>query len=605
MKQEILAVVAALLFSINVCAQTSGTCGPNLTWSYSIPNRVLTISGYGDMTNYDINGNDVPWSSLTALMATVVLPEGITSIGTAAFIFCSNLTSVNIPSSVTTIGDRAFDGCSKLSSISLPEGLTTIGYKAFSGCSGLRSITIPSSVTNIGEKAFSSCSGLKSITCLAPQPPALGANVFYCVNKLSVTIVVPRNSRSLYLADSQWSAFSKVISLTNMCGPNLTWMLQDSVLTISGTGAMYNFSTKDSVPWLPLHTNEIASVVIQDGVTDIGSYTFYECENLRSVSIPASVTAIGEEAFAFCRKLKSVNLPDSVVSIGDDAFECCSGLTSMTIPQGVTTISKGTFYACSNLTSVTLPDSVTSIGNYAFEDCYYLQNISLPPALKTIGTYAFDYCSSLTSVTIPAKVTSIGNYCFNGCRNLTSFYLLNPIPFSMDSYGLGVFLAFTWEMRSQQPEFSIYVPCGTLNQYKSTRGWNNFLNQLKYEPYPDYVQYELTLSVSDTLQGSVLVVDTILPTVCDSIMAPSYTISATANESFHFSHWSDGNQDNPRTIFLTQDTSLTACFAANQTTGVVSATIPATKPIKTIRNNQLYILLPDGTRYDTTGKRVE
>lgn len=605
MKQRILAVVATLLLCANVFAQTSGTCGSNLTWSYSIPNRVLTISGYGDMTNYDINGYGVPWRLFTGIMKTVVLPDGITSIGTAAFIFCSDLTSVNIPSGVTNIGDRAFDGCSRLSSITLPEGLTTIGEDAFSGCSGLRSITIPNTVTGIGEKAFGSCTGLKSITCLASQPPTLGANVFYCINKFTVTIVVPKNSRALYLADSQWNAFYKVIGLTNMCGPNLTWTLQDSVLTISGTGAMYNFTHEDSVPWQPLHADEIAHVVIQDGVTEIGAHVFYECSNLRSVSIPQTVTAIGKEAFFFCRKLTSVNIPDSVTTIGDYAFADCSELTSITIPQGVTTISSAAFSSCSNLTSISIPDSVTSIGNYAFGDCYALQNISLPEALRTIGKYAFEGCLGLTSITIPAKVTSIGNYCFNRCQNLTSFYLLNPVPFYMDSYGLGVFLAFTWEMWSYQPEFSIFVPCGTLNQYKTTTGWNNFLYQLQYEPYPNYALYELTLSVQDPLQGSVLVSDTVLPTACDSLIAPMYTVEAIANDGYHFSHWNDGNLANPRTVVLTQDTSLTAFFEVNQTTGIIPSTLSNIQPQKTISNNQLYILLPNGTRFDSTGKRVE
>jgi len=604
MKPVIMSVVAILLLSVGVFAQTSGTCGPNLTWSYSIPERTLTISGYGDMTNFDINGNTVPWSSLTMLMNTVVLPEGITSIGTGAFIFCGNITSVNIPNSVTSIGDRAFDGCSKLPSISLPEGLIAIGYSAFSGCSSLRSITIPATVTNIGEKAFSSCNGLKSITCLAPQPPALGADVFLRVNKFT-PVCVPRSSRYLYATASQWCEFYRIVGMDNTCGPNLTWAFQDSVLTISGTGAMYNYSVKDSVPWQALYTNEIASVVIQDGVSDIGPYVFCDCENLHSVSIPATVTTIGKEAFAFCRKLTSVNLPDSMTGIGEDAFECCSGLTSIAIPQGVTAISPATFYSCSNLTSVTIPDSVISIGDYAFADCGGLASVSLPPALKSIGKYAFRGCSGLTSITIPEKVTSIGNYCFNVCQNLTSFYLLNPVPFYMDSYGLGVFLAFTWEMWSQQPEFSIYVPCGTLNQYKTTKGWNNFVNQLKYEPYPDYVLYELVLSSQDTLQGSVMVSDAVLPTVCDSLPAPMYTVSAMANEGFHFSHWSDGNTDNPRTIVLTEDTTLTAFFAIDQTTSVVSTTVSTAQPSKTIINHQLYILLPDGTRYSATGQRVE
>ena len=557
-KLKIAIIALILLLSIPAAAQTSGSCGAHLTWSYA--NRVLTISGYGDMTNYDNNGYTVPWSSYSMLMTTVVLPEGITSIGTGAFAFCSYLTSVNIPSTVTTIGDRVFASCSKLPSISLPEGLDSIGYKAFSGCSKLTSITIPSTVTAIGEKAFESCTGLRSITCLAPQPPTLGANVFYCINKFPVIVVVPKNSRALYLADDQWNDFSTIVGMTDMCGDHLFWTLQDSVLTISGTGAMYNFTATDSVPWIPLHANEIAHVVIQDGVTDIGPHAFSQCSNLRFVSIPQTVKAIGLEAFFFCRKLSSVNLPDSLTTIGDYAFADCSGLTSVAIPQGVTTISRAAFSSCSSLTSVTIPDSVTSIGDYAFGDCYALPSITLPQALKTIGKYAFAGCLALTDITIPANVTSIGNYCFNRCQNLTTFYLLNPIPFYMDQYGIGVTLAFRWEMSGQQPDFSIYVPCGTLTAYLQKKGWNGYRNQLKYQPNPDYVEHIVHLTVQDTLQGAAEVTQTIIPSACDSFVNSICTIEATAYEGYHFLRWSDGETANPRDIQLTQDTSLFAEF---------------------------------------------
>jgi hypothetical protein len=149
--------------------------GKQLTWSgyKCLPDNViddLTISGNGEMADDAFR----MWK-----LNTVIINEGVTTIGQDAFLYCSGLTSVTIPSSVTTIEKGAFYGCTGLSSVTIPSGVTTIGQDAFAGCWRLASITIPSSVTTIGQDAFSACTGLTSVTIYAPPLATYGKDAFW------------------------------------------------------------------------------------------------------------------------------------------------------------------------------------------------------------------------------------------------------------------------------------------------------------------------------------------------------------------------------------------------------------------------------------------
>ncbi|MCC8156108.1 MAG: leucine-rich repeat domain-containing protein, partial [Oscillospiraceae bacterium] len=180
-------------------------------------------------------------------------------------------------------------------------------------------------------------------------------------------------------------------------GENLSWTLEEGVLTISGVGEMVNgdnytvvsssdivATSSDDIPWYS-QRESIAAVVIENGVTTIGSGAFQNCSSLTSVTVPSSIIYIGNAAFYGCSSLTSLTIPDSVTFMGSGVFAGCSSLTNVAIPNSVTSIGEYVFYGCSSLTSVSIPDSVTSIDSSAFMEC-----------------------SSLTSVTIPDSVTSIG-----------------------------------------------------------------------------------------------------------------------------------------------------------------------------------------------------
>lgn len=209
-----------------------------------------------------------------------------------------------------------------------------------------------------------------------------------------------------------------------VCGDNVKWVLTgtnpdtdpDLTLTISGTGDMYDdISFSD---WT-LYNRVIGKVVIEKGVTGIGTGSFADFNNLQTISIPNTVTRIGQQAFYCCYSLESIAIPEGVTSIGGDTFYYCSSLESVTIPNSVTSVAGGAFYHCSSLTSVTIPDGVTSIGVSTFYQCSSLTSVTIPDSVTSIGDKAFYECDNLTSITIPDKVTSIGKWAFHYCKRLS------------------------------------------------------------------------------------------------------------------------------------------------------------------------------------------
>lgn len=209
---------------------------------------------------------------------------------------------------------------------------------------------------------------------------------------------------------------------------NISWKLEDSVLTIWGKGDMPECEHKkmeiyeDTINCYESNADwneykEIESIVIEEGITSISSHAFFELQYAKSISIPSSVKTIGHAAFSRSG-FRYITIPDSVTSIGEGAFLGCSSLQSVILSKNITKIRKMTFDGCYSLKQVNIPQKVKTIGKRAFDGCYALRQINIPRKVKTIGASAFKGCEELLQVNMEKKSTlqEIGENAFSGCN---------------------------------------------------------------------------------------------------------------------------------------------------------------------------------------------
>ncbi|MDD6642794.1 MAG: leucine-rich repeat protein, partial [Firmicutes bacterium] len=459
-------------------------CPGAFSGSYTIP------SGVNGIQSSAFRG----CSGLTALE----MPDTVTWISTAAMKDCTGLEEVKLSSQLSYIASATFNGCTSLEHIAIPDGVRYISDEAFRNCTALKEITIPASVIGyggvyatrgggeaiyaLGTRAFYGCSSLLHAHFL-DNKPSFGRAVFdgcadgfticyregsegwdwfgypLSIWEYSMTTTATcteigiesytcnicggeyRHSVAAYghsftdgVCTSCGISAEEYLYGSGSCGESLTWELNgNGVLTISGTGAMESYTC--TAPWAD-YQDLITSVVLPEGLTNIGSLAFENCTQLTSISISSTVTKIEENAFWNCTALPAVVLPESLESIGTQAFSLCSHLTEITIPASVNEIGDWAFAPCASLIRITVEESNTT---YRSDDgvlfnhdgtlliCYPggRENAEyiLPDTVTQIGAGAFAYNAHLTSVTIHDGVCSIGQSAFTDCSQLSSVYI--------------------------------------------------------------------------------------------------------------------------------------------------------------------------------------
>ncbi len=384
-----------------------------------------------------------PWQN-TAGEFTVVLSEGVKSVGNHAFYGCAKLTSVDLGTTLGSIGDYAFFDCTAITSLNIPDGVTTIGNNALCGCTAIGSLTLPNSLESIGSSAFQNCISLETVV-FGNKLETIGDDAFYnCILLSSIE-------------------------------------LPDSVTSI-GKGIF-------------AYCSALSEVKLSNKVGSIGDNAFYNCIMLSSIELPDTVGSIGAAAFRGCKTLSSTNIPHQVSSIGYYAFYDCVSISKIELPDSLGSIGHYAFYGCIGLNELSIPAHVNSVGSNdqpAFEGCVNINKIAF-----TGSKDWYDYSTSasegsyygltpwqlsrsaLTTVIITDEVTSIGSYAFYGCTVLTEL----TIPANLDSV-----------VSNEHPAFE---DCTNINKitFTGSKDWFKYGTSKSEGSYYAYTPWQLSSSV--------------------------------------------------------------------------------------------------------------
>ncbi len=459
------------------------------------------------------------------------IPNSVSKLRTGTFSGCRNLTEITLPDSVTVLDNSVFAGCEKLAIIHLPAEMTSIGNSCFSGtaiteitipdgitklpsefisCNQLTKVNLPNSLKEIDSWAFWNCFSLKTLS-IPDSVEMIKNNAFSgCYN---VTVQIPASVKTI---EANVFSGDNVIILTELESKPSGWQnyWADETVTViwnfkefktdsqgvtytlknDGTAEVVSYEGKSKnivlgvegytlVGKIPSglfkYNSYLESIIIPEGITEIGHDAFNGCDSLESVTLPDELTRIGAYAFAWCSSLQTIEIPESVTEIENYAFSylgSCEIVTKhpsepagwdyewadesvsviwnckelKTDSQGVTyalkndgtaevvsyegksknivlgvvgykligKIPSGLFSDNSYLESIIIPEGITEIGNDAFNGCDSLESVIIPEGITEIGNYAFCRCYSLKSVTLPDELVRIGEFAFCECFSL-------------------------------------------------------------------------------------------------------------------------------------------------------------------------------------------
>lgn len=354
----------------------------NEIWYTTTDNSIITIKNGNDalVANTYENGQ----GRLKFNGTIYLIPNGM-------FREITTLQSIRLPQSIVKIEDDAFIRCTNLSVVDLSIGIKEIGRYAFYDCQNLKEIELPDRLTKIGDYAFNECRSLPSIK-IPKQLNSLGSYAFACCRELS--------------------------SLT----------IEDSSVNI-----------------------------------DMGRFAFAHCDALISVFVPSRIQYLRNSAFEGCQNLQRVILAEGITGIGTHSFYQCPKLSDISLPQSITTLESASFQESTSLTEITIPEKVKAINPMLFKGCSALKTVTLSAATTYIGDEAFYGCTSLREITISKNVNRIDKDVFAICRSLEKI-VLEPTTPPLKTNGL----------YEDTTDAKIYVPSVSLEAYKTADGWRDF-----------------------------------------------------------------------------------------------------------------------------------
>lgn len=411
----------------------SGEAGDYLKWIYCADNESFFLTGFGDTYNYSKNSS--PWKT-----------------------YAENISYVRLDEKITSFGDYVFEGFNKLSEISNFNCINNIGEGTFQGCTNLKEVYLPDNINEIGANAFGyDLSGEKISDFHIYGLSDSAAEKYAAANNIDFIVVKGKCGEKAFFDYEQ----------------------ESGVLTIYGTGDMYNYNYEEKSPWSD-YAEEIQTVNINGNIQRIGANAFYGLKNLTQLNLNEGAEVIGERAFSGCEKLENVVLPDSVTTLEGDAFGYCAELKEIVIPAGMKTISGGAFITvydsklcrvyykgtqeewnqiqigeynedlksaiilhnsksgkCGDNLYWAYSDEEPTLRFYGYgkmEDYTgqtqpwneFAENIKsavFSDMMTSVGRNAFNNCTSLSFVKISDPIESIGERAFFNCLNLNDVYV--------------------------------------------------------------------------------------------------------------------------------------------------------------------------------------
>lgn len=490
MKKRLLSILLVLLTALTLLplgalADDNNKCGENLTWEFK--GGTLSIDGTGDMYDYS-EDYLAPWNEHCLEITNVTISDGVTSIGSYAFCYCS-VKSITLPFGLKHIGASAFFNCPNIQQINIPDSVEHIDPYAFSFCKGLHTVQLPSSLTLISEELFAECDNLKNLS-IPDTVTEIGANAFlrctaFILEKLPAgiksigdaafancgnieSLALPGTLESIGEAafngtaidkanfdgtPERWTAIGgdacciaqdKIDFLEHTCDfsgwkydEHKHWQQCTSCGKTQSEGAHTGIGDTCSVCGAAL-SEALGSGSIDGGLSwslsRSGALTISGSGKMPDFSSVANAAPWDKQK----DKIQSVVIESGVQSISGGAFSGCTALEKVSISETVTQIDLNAFGGCTSLAAFEVAEgnkAFLSVGGVLFSaDKELLRcpvgksaDYAVPSGTVAIAGGAFKDCAKLESLVIPDSVTAIGKSAFENCAALKRITLPKSI----------------------------------------------------------------------------------------------------------------------------------------------------------------------------------
>jgi len=484
-----------------------------------------------------INAKFASFESLASQITSFKIGDNVQKFPDGLCRGMSNLTTITIPNTVSEISAYCFSGCTSLTSIVWGVNITSIKKNAFENCSSIAAIELPQNLISISPYAFKGCTSLTSIN-LPNSLTSLGTCVFNgCTGLTSITI--PEN---LSIIDAEKTEFIYDQSFDGCSS------LTSVIWNATNCSAELDFS-----PFIGI-SSQISLFTIGNNVEKLPKYLCANMSALSSITIPESVTKIEKSAFLYSYNMNSVHI-NNIEKWNNIEFE--DGMASPLY------YAQNLYVQDTLMTKLVLPEGITSIGNYNYSNA-----------------------KCLTMLVLPSSLESLGEYSFGGCSNIQEIYTYATVPPTIaDKNG-----TFTYDVNC-----AVYVPKGTLNDYKVAYGWKRFfdagaMSEMGISYYTiTFQNWDGTelLTLSDVEEGTLPVYTAELP-----------TRSEDDGHTYTFIGWT------PEIVAAVADATYTAIYEATPKTEGLKDVLSTEKSSKLLRNSQILILRGART-YTLTGQQVK